>query len=236
MLQPKRKFNAGEYRFGFNGKENDNEIKGIGNQQNYGLRIYDPRLGKFLSVDPLLNDFPWNSTYAFAENNVISNVDLDGAERHPYTYLPQWIQNSIHIFNGSKEGLKQLAHDYAPIRPADENDKPTTWEDIKNIPHDIVSIPSNLMNVYENGSMEEKAQATIGILGIVGSLKSGRVNSSPTMLKVVEAGYNKRTRIVTFIQGTAKKIRLEIKVPDGFDLVKVDGSKAEVFKETGKKV
>lgn len=42
---------AGEgiYRYGFNGKENDNEVKGEGNQQDYGMRIYDPRLGKFLS-------------------------------------------------------------------------------------------------------------------------------------------------------------------------------------------
>src|SRR5215218_8453250 len=47
------------YRYGFNGKENDPEIKGEGNQQDYGMRIYDPRLGKFLSVDPLGKKYPW---------------------------------------------------------------------------------------------------------------------------------------------------------------------------------
>ncbi len=41
------------YRYGFNGKESDDEIKGEGNQQDYGMRIYDTRLGRFLSVDPL---------------------------------------------------------------------------------------------------------------------------------------------------------------------------------------
>ena len=41
-----------DYRYGFNGKENDDEVKGEGNQQDYGMRIYDPRLGRFLSVDP----------------------------------------------------------------------------------------------------------------------------------------------------------------------------------------
>ena len=56
---PGRKFSAGNgYRFGFNGKENDNEIKGEGNQQDYGMRVYDPRLGKFLSVDPLTKGYP----------------------------------------------------------------------------------------------------------------------------------------------------------------------------------
>jgi len=42
-----RKYNVGGYRFGFNGKENDNEIKRDGTQLDYGMRIYDPRLGKF---------------------------------------------------------------------------------------------------------------------------------------------------------------------------------------------
>ena len=39
------------YRYGFNGKENDNEVKGVGNQQDYGARIYDDRIGRFLSTD-----------------------------------------------------------------------------------------------------------------------------------------------------------------------------------------
>jgi len=72
----------GYYRYGFNGKENDNEVKGVGNQQDYGMRIYDPRLGRFLSVDPLTKEYPWNSTYAFAENDVIRSVDLDGLEKY----------------------------------------------------------------------------------------------------------------------------------------------------------
>jgi hypothetical protein len=32
-------------------------------------------------VDPLFQGYPWNSTYAFAENDVIRSVDLDGLER-----------------------------------------------------------------------------------------------------------------------------------------------------------
>jgi len=71
----------GSYRFGFNGKEKDDELKGEGNQQDYGMRIYDPRLGRFLSLDPLASDYPWNSPYAFAENDVIRSVDLDGQEK-----------------------------------------------------------------------------------------------------------------------------------------------------------
>jgi RHS repeat-associated protein len=49
---PGRTFSAADkYRYGYNGKENDNDVKGEGNQQDYGMRIYDPRIGKFLSAD-----------------------------------------------------------------------------------------------------------------------------------------------------------------------------------------
>lgn len=68
------------YYFGFNGKENDNEVKGDGNQQDYGLRIYDNRLGRFLSVDPLGKKFPFYTPYQFAGNTPIQAVDVDGGE------------------------------------------------------------------------------------------------------------------------------------------------------------
>ncbi|PWV55751.1 RHS repeat-associated core domain-containing protein [Chitinophaga sp. S165] len=81
MQMPGRGYNAGGYRYGFNGKENDNEVKGEGNQQDYGMRVYDPRLGKFLSVDPLGPKYPWNSSYAYAENDPVKFIDLDGLEK-----------------------------------------------------------------------------------------------------------------------------------------------------------
>jgi RHS repeat-associated protein len=77
---PGRSINLGNYRYGFNGKENDNEVKGEGNQQDYGMRIYDPRIGKFLSVDPLSMNFPYYTPYQFAGNKPIIAIDLDGAE------------------------------------------------------------------------------------------------------------------------------------------------------------
>jgi RHS repeat-associated protein len=71
---------GGGYRYGFNGKENDNDVKGEGNQQDYGMRIYDPRLGRFLSVDPIAREYPWYTPYQFAGNKPIWAVDLDGLE------------------------------------------------------------------------------------------------------------------------------------------------------------
>ena len=83
---------ASAYRYGFNGKENDNEIKGQGNEQNYGQRIYDPRVGRFLSKDPLTANYPWYTSYQFAGNSPIAFIDRDGLEELSPTqyYFKKW--------------------------------------------------------------------------------------------------------------------------------------------------
>lgn len=87
MIEPGRKFVQGvkKYRYGFNGKENDNEVKGEGNQQDYGMRIYDPRLGRFLSEDPITKQYPELTPYQFASNRPIDGIDRDGLEFEPYS-------------------------------------------------------------------------------------------------------------------------------------------------------
>lgn len=82
QIMPGRKYSQAstKYRYGFNGKENDNEVKGEGNEQDYGLRIYDTRLGRFLSVDPLTKSYPHYTPYSYAGNKPTKFIDLDGAE------------------------------------------------------------------------------------------------------------------------------------------------------------
>lgn len=41
-LVPNRHGSSGSYRYGFNGKEKDDEIKGEGNSIDFGSRMYDP--------------------------------------------------------------------------------------------------------------------------------------------------------------------------------------------------
>ena len=81
MQLPKRFGKEGDnYRYGFQGQEMDDEIKGPGNSINFEYRMYDPRIGRFFMVDPLAADYPWNSLYAFSENRVIDGIDLEGLE------------------------------------------------------------------------------------------------------------------------------------------------------------
>jgi RHS repeat-associated protein len=74
----------GVYRYGFNGKETDSET----DLQDYGERIYNSSIAKFLSADPLIvkgKQYPWYSPYHFAGNTPISAIDLDGLEEFVMT-------------------------------------------------------------------------------------------------------------------------------------------------------
>ena len=80
MLVPNRHGSSDSYRYGFQGQEKDDELKGEGNSLNYTFRMHDPRVGRFFAVDPLFKDYPYNSTYAFSENRVMDAVELEGRE------------------------------------------------------------------------------------------------------------------------------------------------------------
>ncbi len=76
-----------KYRFGFNGKEDDDEWA----KQDYGARIYDGRVGRFLSVDPLSGKNLSLSSYEYANNSPIGNLDNDGKDNILYIII---IKNS----------------------------------------------------------------------------------------------------------------------------------------------
>lgn len=79
MLVPNRHGSSNSYRYGFQGQEKDDEIKGEGNSLNYTFRMHDPRVGRFFATDPLEKKFVWQSPYVFAGNNPIQFIDILGA-------------------------------------------------------------------------------------------------------------------------------------------------------------
>jgi len=81
------------YRYAFNGKLHDDNIYGKDNSYDYGMRTYDPRLGRFMSVDPIAKQFPELSTYQFASNSPIQAIDLDGKE--------EWFRTDYKDVNGA---------------------------------------------------------------------------------------------------------------------------------------
>ncbi|MEW4925440.1 RHS repeat-associated core domain-containing protein [Algibacter sp. 2305UL17-15] len=80
MTLPNRHGATDSYRYGFQGQEMDDEVKGEGNSYNFKYRMHDARVGRFFAEDPLASKYPWNSPYAFSENRVIQFVELEGLE------------------------------------------------------------------------------------------------------------------------------------------------------------
>lgn len=74
-LLPGRNFNSSDYKYGYQGSEMDNEIKGNGNSYTTEFRQLDPRLGRWLSIDPMASSRPSLNPYNSMSNNPISRID-----------------------------------------------------------------------------------------------------------------------------------------------------------------
>jgi RHS repeat-associated protein len=111
------------YRYGFQGQEKDDEIKGSeGNSYEFDLRFYDPRIGRFLSLDPDKKLYPDFSPYLFAANSPLVLIDEMG--RGPI--VPKWLWQGkaydvafvagfIDGFWNASEGTIQHAVDWHPL-------------------------------------------------------------------------------------------------------------------------
>jgi len=78
MVQPGRSSGLDESRHLFNGMEADAEVSGDGNSYTTEFRQYDPRLGRWKSLDPLMHMFPSLSPYCAFDNNPIYFTDPFG--------------------------------------------------------------------------------------------------------------------------------------------------------------
>lgn len=78
MQMKERLWSSGGYRYGFNGKEKDDEVSGEGNNMDFGARIYESRLGRWMSLD--LKSKAFQSNYIFAKDCPITFIDPDGKD------------------------------------------------------------------------------------------------------------------------------------------------------------
>ena len=77
---PGRNATPGNYRYGFQGQEKDDEIKGGGSHVNFTYRGYDPRIGRMWSIDLLSAKYPYWTPYAFSGNRIIDSKEFEGLE------------------------------------------------------------------------------------------------------------------------------------------------------------
>jgi len=98
--------NEDRYHYGFNGQMKDNEWAGVGNHLEFKHRGYDSRIGRFISVDPITQKYPWYSSYQFVGNTPIQAKDLEGLEP-----VRNYILNALGAYGNDGPAVKQWTKD-----------------------------------------------------------------------------------------------------------------------------
>jgi RHS repeat-associated protein len=136
MTMGGRSWSQSSYRFGFQGQETEQEF--YGGAVSYKYRVHDPRIGRFLSIDPLAPEYPFYSSYAFSGNRVIDAIELEGLE-----------PSKEGIENGEQVLAKNLEDDLS--YEWRWNQEKCTWENCG-----AAEFQLNQFDNRDNGAMSQK--------------------------------------------------------------------------------
>lgn len=229
---PGRKYAAsstgsGGYRYGFNGKEQDPETYGEGNIYDYGFRIYNPRIGKFLSVDPLTPSYPELTPYQFASNTPIEAIDLDGLEsqsskkdgfvksfgksvlRGIGNTIVYAINNPNHAGYGNgiqpNTGKPPTLAEFKRYEINWNQQLDPTWQ-IQNFSYNLVYGTGNFVSGVIEGDGEKTAQAIPQLFGAIGTIYGvGRILKIPSLPLVNPSAGLSRIRLTSLGEQLSKQ-------------------------------
>lgn len=154
----------------YNGKElQDDNLGGTSlGVYDYGARMYDPMLGRWMTIDPLADEYVNFSPYSYCLNNPVLFIDPDGmrviAKNEESQKLIMDMLNELlgpgHGFSFSKSGeLKYKAR-------KDENSKNDKYNDdqksISSGMQEVVSNEDYTINVYVQESDEKTTVDFVG--------------------------------------------------------------------------
>jgi RHS repeat-associated protein len=96
--------------------EKDDEIKGEGNSYDFGARMLDPRIGRWLKMDPLSIKYPYDSPYMVSGSSPISIIDPDGKRKRKITIETDLNGNVkkisvVHVNYSLKSQIRQTGND-----------------------------------------------------------------------------------------------------------------------------
>ncbi len=106
------------------------------NWYQFRFRNHDPQIGRFVQIDPLAPQYVHNSTYAYAENDVIRAIDLEGLEKYIVTFRafipqekvrnPDPTRNDKHFAGDNRRGYQANSSSYRTSQSVNvdfDNDK-----------------------------------------------------------------------------------------------------------------
>ncbi len=112
---PGRQFASNAYRYGFNGKEKVDEIGVEGGDLDFGARIYDSRIGRWLSLDPHAGKYAGLTPLCFSFNNPIIFNDPDGKDGRltiDYEHHTVTLETTVFVYGADKVDYDKVINSY----------------------------------------------------------------------------------------------------------------------------
>jgi RHS repeat-associated protein len=130
MLHTKYFLTIDDYRYGFNGMEKDDEVKGVtGSSYDFGARMYDPRIGRWLARDPFAAKYTGLSPYNFVGNSPVLLIDPNGKEI--FIKNPETGESHLYVPNETATG--SASGSFVQIVAQTLDDLSTSGKDVNGI-------------------------------------------------------------------------------------------------------
>jgi RHS repeat-associated protein len=152
---------SNQYRYGFNGKEHEYDI--ASGDYDFGARVYDSRLGRWLSLEPLLPLLPGSSPYTYSVNNPLFYREPDG----------KWFEVSIKKYNkkgeqitwgwfGLRVAKKEVTYKLSEFYFLNESSRELNSEDLEKYKNDLEAKLLKNFNTSDEGiKKSDKSKKTI---------------------------------------------------------------------------
>jgi len=153
----------------------DNEVKGEGNSLDFGERIYDPRLGRMLSIDKLSVKFPGESNYVFSGDNPIFFTDIAGNFKWPgdkkqqrmyekkYPMFTKYMKENMKEILNSKRIMDALYKNSAGALSPDQIAKDIKYGEGPTLIPDLVNVGGMIKKGKVDYNKKDHAKSTMRI-------------------------------------------------------------------------
>ncbi|WP_143961171.1 JAB-like toxin 1 domain-containing protein [Litoribacter populi] len=184
------------YRYGFNGMELDNAWKGAGRHYTTEWRQYDPRIGRWMSVDPLMSKMPEWSSYNFGFNNPMRFTDLRGLAPDDYQLQK----------NGEIKLIRETNDDFDVLYASNQDGSPNDLQ--------LTILEKGILNNKETKTVMgvDNEKYTFDLYNITGDLTSKNLfefvsNHSDVEWSLTRVGLNKGSSGNNFLSTSRLKDR-----------------------------